>query len=69
MRWWRPLVTLSGAILLFGTPIKGQVIPLEQRSFNEQVLGLPGNRSFHLEGWYEKQMARSIFALGISTSN
>ena len=54
MRWWRPLVTLSGAILLFGTPIKGQVIPLEQRSFNEQVLRPSGQPVIPLyEGWYE----------------
>ena len=54
MHWWRRSVGLTGAALLFGVPSEAQVIPLEQRTFNEQVLRPSGQPVVPLyEGWYE----------------
>ena len=70
MRWWRPSVTLLGTVLLFGTPIEGQVIPLDQRSFNEQVLRPSGQPVIPLyEGWYENADGTSDICFGYFNLN
>ena len=54
MHWWRPSVGFVGAALLCGAPSDAQVIPVEQRAFNEQVLRPTGQPVIPLyEGWYE----------------
>ena len=54
MQWWRPSVGGIGAALLVGAPGAAQLIPLEQRSFNEQILRPSGQPVVPLyDGWFE----------------
>ncbi len=59
MQWWRPWVafvsaTLVSATLLLAASSQAQVIPLEGRAFNEQLLRPTGQHVVPLfEGWYE----------------
>ena len=38
MKWWGPSVGCIGAAFLFGVPSEAQVIPFQERTFNEQIL-------------------------------
>lgn len=62
MKWWRPSVGCNGAALvfllglfgLFAVPSEAQVIPFQERTFNEQILRPSGQPVVPLyEGWYE----------------
>ena len=54
MRWLRPSVGCLSAAILFGSLSEAQVIPIGERSFNEQVLRPSGQPVVPLyEGWFE----------------
>ena len=70
MQWSRPSVGIMGVALLFGPPSEAQVVPLEQRAFNEQVLRSSGQPVVPLyEGWYENPDGTSGICFGYFNLN
>lgn len=53
MSRWRPSVAVVGGAILLGAPCAAQVIPLQERTFNEQILRPSGQPVVPLfDGWY-----------------
>ena len=54
MQRWRPLIGVVGVGFLCGVSSEAQLVPLDQREFNEQVLRTDGQPVVPLyDGWYE----------------